>query len=175
MNPQRFLPLALLFAVLALCFVGLSLEPSRITSPLLGQPLPQRSLPVLHAPGELGEIAAMTQGKPTVLNVFASWCVACVHEHPLLMELAAGNEVSLYGINYKDDAQNARSWLQERGNPYSAVLLDNDGSYGRSIGVYGVPESFVLNADGVVIYKHVGPLTRKALEEDIMPLLAAPI
>ena len=175
MSAQRLLPLALLLAVLALCFVGLGLEPSRIGSPLLGQPLPQRSLPLLSAPGELREIAAMTRGQPAVLNIFASWCVACVHEHPLLMELAAGDQVLLYGISYKDNAQDARSWLRERGNPYSAVLLDDDGSFGRSIGVYGVPESFVLDADGVVVYKHVGPLTRKVWVEDIKPLLSVPI
>ncbi len=171
MSVQKFLPLVVLVAVLLLCFIGLRLDPRSIPSPLLGQPLPQSQLPLLDNPGQSISTASLASGKPVLLNVFASWCVACVHEHPLLMEIAAVSQVPLYGLNYKDGNTEAQDWLRARGNPYSQVLVDGSGSFGRSIGVYGVPETFVLDAGGIIVYKHIGPLTRTVWLEKISPLL----
>ena len=110
-------------------------------------------------------------GEVWLLNVWASWCAGCQVEHPVLMALAEQGRLSLVGMAYKDDATAAEAWLQARGNPYRVVAMDTSGQAGIDWGVYGVPETFVIDARGVVRHKHIGPLTRQALREDILPLV----
>ncbi len=175
------IPLLVLGVLLAFFAVGLRHDPRILPSPLVGKPAPAFSLPELSFPQP--EATAATQpplrsnadflGKPLLVNFFASWCAGCQIEHPFLMSLAKAGAVTLVGIDYKDAEADVRQWLGSRGNPYGPVLTDLDGRAGIDWGVYGVPETFVVAADGRVLHKHVGALTPEAWEQDIKPLLAA--
>lgn len=164
------LPL-LLFGVLAVFLGrGLSLNPREVPSPFIGKPAPAFTLPRLD--DAAGTIApAQFAGQPWVLNVWASWCQPCREEHPLLMELAARRLVPLVGLNYKDKRDAATLFLVRLGNPFQATAVDADGRVGIDWGVYGVPETFVIDAAGVVRFKHVGPLTPEVLNRRLVPLL----
>jgi cytochrome c biogenesis protein CcmG, thiol:disulfide interchange protein DsbE len=159
------------FVVLAgFLFKGLSLNPREIPSALIDKPVPAFSLPLL---GEVDKklTPANWQGKVWMLNVWASWCVSCKDEHPLFVELAKRGELkSFVGLNYKDTAPAAQKWLKELGNPYSLSIVDADGRVGIDLGVYGVPETFVMDKKGIVRYKHVGPVSERAWLEKIKPL-----
>jgi cytochrome c biogenesis protein CcmG/thiol:disulfide interchange protein DsbE len=171
MKTLKFLiPLAL-FGVLAWFLgAGLKLDPKEVPSPLIGKPAPAFSLVRL-------DDAATTitredlLGKVWLLNVWASWCVACREEHPALVEFARRKVVPLYGLNYKDQRADGLAWLAKMGNPYDASLFDANGKVGIDYGVYGVPETFVIDRQGVVRYKHIGPLTPEVLRDRIEPLL----
>lgn len=147
---------------------GLKLDPRKIPSPLIDKPLSAFSLPVLSDPNRAigpGDL----RGRVYLLNVWASWCVACRQEHPLLNELAKSGRVPIIGLNYKDERQNALGWLGALGNPYELSLMDRNGRVGIELGVYGVPETFVIDADGVIRYKHIGPLTAETIQTAILP------
>jgi cytochrome c biogenesis protein CcmG/thiol:disulfide interchange protein DsbE len=164
------IPIALLAGLILLFAYGLKLDPRKIPSPLVGKPLPAFSLPTLADPGHrLGP--QQLRGRVYLLNVWASWCVACREEHPLLNELARARTVTLIGLNYKDQRADALAWLKEMGNPYETSLSDLDGRLGIDLGVYGVPETFVIDKDGVIRYKHIGPLTPATLEHKLLPLI----
>lgn len=165
-------PLAL-FAVLAVALgVGLTLKPRDIPSALIGEPVPTFDLPPV-AGRELGLASADLKGGEVVLvNVFASWCVACRIEHPLLMALSRQGVVSVHGLAYKDRARNAARWLSQFGDPYRRTGLDLDGRVGIDWGVYGVPESFIVDGRGVIVAKHIGPITQRDLDETILPAIA---
>ncbi len=164
------LPVAL-FALLAIGFYGgLETETTVLPSPLIDKPAPDFALPSLAAGGP-GFSAADLIGKVSLVNVFASWCVPCRAEHPVLNALAKSARVPIYGINYKDKPEAARAWIAELGNPYTRIGAD-DGRVGIEWGVYGVPETFVVDRDGRIRYKHVGPLTRNDINRKILPLLA---
>ncbi|MFO1228244.1 DsbE family thiol:disulfide interchange protein [Roseateles sp.] len=166
---KLWLPLALL-AVLALVLArGLQLNPREIPSPLIGKPAPAFVKPLLDG----GSFDSRSlQGRIVLLNVFASWCGPCREEHPLVTQLAKRHpQVAFVGLNYKDEPTAATRWLRELGNPYSAVVVDADGRVGIDYGVYGVPETFVIGADGRVAFKHVGPLTPEVIAQRIEPLL----
>lgn len=167
---KYLLPL-LAFAVLAgFLAVGLKLNPREIPSPLLDKPAPAFALPVLAEPGRtLGP--ADLRGRVWLLNVWASWCVSCREEHPLLVEFARRGLVPLIGLNYKDQTQAATDWLQKRGDPYTASVVDADGRIGIDYGVYGVPETFVIDRRGVVRHKHTGPVTVADLDGVLLPLI----
>lgn len=168
---MRFLlPVAVLLGLLVLLGVGLTLNPREVPSPLIGKPAPGFNLPLLATAGRMSE--ADLQGQIRLVNYWASWCTPCLQEHPLLMRLAREQQVSLLGINYKDAPEDASAWLARHGNPYSTVAQDLDGRVGLDWGVYGVPETFVLDAQGVILHKHIGPLTEAAWREQIQPLLA---
>jgi cytochrome c biogenesis protein CcmG/thiol:disulfide interchange protein DsbE len=169
--PWRYLvPLVVLGLLLVLFGIGLRKDPRLVPSPLIGKPAPAFELPRLDAPGEtLG--TADLEGRVTILNVWASWCLACRVEHPQLMDLARRGHV-LYGLNYKDERDAALEWLARHGNPFVASVFDQDGRVGIEFGVYGVPETFVLDARGVIRYKHIGPVDQAALERKVLPLLA---
>lgn len=169
----RFLlPLAVFLALAVALAAGLRHDPRELPSPLVGRPAPAFVLPVLDQDGQkLG--AADLRGKVWLLNVWASWCTACRAEHPVLVDFAARSQVPLYGLNYKDENGAARDWLQRMGNPYAASLVDADGRVGIDFGVYGVPETFVIDKAGVVRYKQVGPVTQEVLERKLIPLLQA--
>lgn len=146
-------------------------EPHRIPSPLVDKPLPEFALPTLAEPARrLGP--ADLRGRPFLLNVWASWCVTCRDEHPVLVELARTYGVAIVGLNYKDKRADALAWLERYENPYEVSLVDAKGRTGIDLGVYGVPETFVIDAEGVTRYKHIGPISREAMRSVILPKLA---
>ncbi len=170
MKARLFLPLGA-FALLAIILaIGLGLKPREVPSPFIGKPAPAFNLPQLHEPGAR-LTAADLKGQVWMLNVWASWCVACRSEHPLLVELARQAQVPIYGLNYKDDPRNALEWLRQLGNPYAASVTDVDGRVGIDYGVYGVPETFVIDKAGIVRFKHIGPLTSEVWQRDVQPLV----
>ena len=164
------IPLFAFFALAAILAVGLKRDPREVPSPLIDKPAPRFTLPRLDDPSKTIGLDDL-RGKVWVLNVWASWCVACRQEHPLLMEFAKKRLVPVYGLDYKDDRADAQAWLARFGNPYEASLSDTDGRVGIDFGVYGVPETFVIDASGVIRLKHIGPLTPEVLADKIEPLL----
>jgi cytochrome c biogenesis protein CcmG/thiol:disulfide interchange protein DsbE len=164
------LPLALFLVLVAFLAIGLSRDPHEIPSPLVNKPAPAFVLPVLSSSQQSFKSDEM-RGKVWLLNAWASWCVACREEHPLLLELSRSGVVPIYGLDYKDQPQDALAWLNEFGNPYTLVLSDADGRTGIDFGVYGVPETFVIDRNGVIRYKQIGPVTVEALEKKIIPLV----
>ena len=164
------IPLAVCLAIGVFLAAGLRLNPREVPSPLIDRPAPEFRLSQLLA-GEQDFNTAEMQGRVWLLNVWASWCVACRSEHPLLNQFAAMGEGELIGLNYKDSPAEAISWLRELGNPYNRIAVDFDGSVGIDWGVYGVPETFVIDAAGVIRYKHTGPIDRDALTDTILPLV----
>jgi cytochrome c biogenesis protein CcmG, thiol:disulfide interchange protein DsbE len=171
MKSLRFLlPLGILLVLLAFLGVGLGLNPREVPSPLIGKPAPDFKLPRLDDPSRtLGRVDLL--GKPWILNVWASWCGPCRTEHPLVVDLARRKLAPVIGLNYKDDRAAANQWLAKLGNPYHAVLFDADGRTGIDFGVYGVPETFIIDSQGIVRMKHVGPLTPEVVRDRIEPLL----
>lgn len=169
---MRFILPFVIFIVLAVfLFVGLTLDPREVPSPLVGKPAPAFVLPQLHLPGKQFTPQEM-KGKVWLLNAWASWCVACEAEHPVLMELARMNIVPIYGLDYKDKREAALAVLEQRGNPYTLNVSDTDGRVGIDYGVYGVPETYVIDKQGVIQYKQIGPVTPQNLKEKILPLVA---
>ena len=164
------IPLAVFVVLAAFLAVGLTRDPREVPSPFIGKPAPAFRLEQLHdasvafAPEEM-------KGKVWMLNVWASWCVSCRVEHPLLVELSRRGTVPIVGLDYKDKRDDGREWLAKFGNPYALSAFDVDGKVGIDYGVYGVPETFVIDRQGVIRYKQIGPLTKEALEEKILPLL----
>lgn len=171
MRLRYFLPLVILAGLVALLAYGLHLDPRKVPSPLIGKPAPAFDLATLGASSRFSQ--ADLRGKPRVVNFFASWCVACKVEHPFLMKLAKAEGVAIIGVDYKDTTAAVRQDLAERGNPYHLVLLDPEGAMGLNWGVYGVPETFVLDAEGVIRYKWTGPLTPAVWREHVQPVLTA--
>ncbi|WP_415878502.1 DsbE family thiol:disulfide interchange protein [Methylomonas sp. TEB] len=167
---KYLLPLLLFIALSVFLAIGLKLNPREIPSPLIDKPAPAFNLPILSTP-EQRLSQADFKGKVWLLNVWASWCVSCREEHPLLIELAKQNKVLLVGLNYKDEAQAANAWLSKHGNPYNVSVMDADGRTGIDYGVYGVPETFVIDKRGVVRYKHTGPVQPGELESIFLPLI----
>ncbi len=163
-------PLALFLLLAGFLFAGLGLNPREVPSPLIGRPAPPFSAPLLSAPDKRMSRDDL-KGKVWVLNVWASWCVACRDEHPVLLALAKKNVVPVFGLNYKDKPASAMEFLRMLGNPYAETLLDLDGRIGIDFGVYGVPETYVIDRAGVIRFKHVGPLTPDLLTRKIEPLL----
>ena len=167
----RLLPPAVFLCLAALLAVGLNLDPREVPSPLVGKNAPGFSLPRLHHPAQNAAPENM-RGKPWLLNVWASWCVSCRVEHHLLVRLAERHGAAIVGLNYKDKPEDAKQWLAERGDPYVFSALDEQGKAGLDWGVYGVPETFVIDADGIIRHKHIGPLEEEDIRRDILPLLA---
>jgi cytochrome c biogenesis protein CcmG/thiol:disulfide interchange protein DsbE len=168
---KKFLIPIGMFALLGILLAyGLKLDPRRIPSPLVDKPLPTFSLPTLENPKK--SIAnADLKGKVVLINVWASWCVACKQEHPVLMALARDKQVPIIGLNYKDQRADAAQMLKVEGNPYDAIIVDADGRVGIDWGVYGVPETFVVDKQGVIRYKQIGPITPEAWEKTLLPLI----
>lgn len=169
---RPFLPLLVFAGLAVLLALGLSLDPSQVDSPLIGQKMPAFNAPALLDEQRQIQTKDWT-GRSSLINVWASWCVACLDEHPLLMALYKSNAFPIYGINYKDKKDDAFRWLNTEGNPYRDIVYDIDGNVGIDWGVYGVPESYVVDAEGIIRYKHVGPLTDPVLTNKILPLLEA--
>ncbi len=167
----RYLVPVAAFAALALMLGwGLTNNPRNIPSALIGKAVPRFSLPPVHG-RTLGLSSADLVGEVSLVNVFASWCVACRDEHPLFMRLKAEGVVPIHGLNYKDQPENAERWLNTLGDPYMRTGADRDGRVAIDWGVYGVPETFVIAKDGRIAHKHIGPLTPRDLDETILPLI----
>lgn len=171
MKSLKFLiPLALFLVLAGFLAVGLNLNPREVPSPLIGKPAPAFELTKLDAPDQKLKRDDLL-GKVWVLNVWASWCAPCREEHPLVMDLARRKIAPVYGLNYKDTRPAGMGFLTQLGNPYEASLFDADGRVGIDYGVYGVPETFVVDRQGTIRFKHIGPLTPEVLEKKLVPLL----
>jgi len=167
----RFIvPLAVFLVLAGFLAAGLKLDPRAVPSPLIGKPAPGFKLPRLDDPALTVQRDSMI-GKAWVLNVWASWCGPCRDEHPHIVALARGKYAPLVGLNYKDQRSDALAWLKQLGDPYDLSLSDLDGRVGIDFGVYGVPETFVIDKQGVVRFKHVGPVTPDIVQSRILPLL----
>lgn len=171
MKHLRFLlPLAGFALLLVLLGVGLGLNPREVPSPLIGKPAPAFTLARLDDASQSLGLADL-RGRVWMLNVWASWCAPCRQEHPLVQDIARRKLVPVVGLNYKDKRSAATQWLAEMGNPYQETLFDGDGRVGIDFGVYGVPETFIIDQQGIVRMKHIGPLTPEVIRSQIEPLL----
>ncbi len=168
---RYLVPLAIFALLVALLFRGLSLDPKIVPSPLVGKPIPTFTLTRLDNPAVTISDADF-KGKVSLLNVWATWCVSCRREHETLVQLAKTGQVEIYGLNYKDNREDANRWLAQLGNPYVANAFDSDGRVGIDWGVYGAPETFIIDREGIIRHKHIGPLTIEILNEEILPLVA---
>jgi cytochrome c biogenesis protein CcmG/thiol:disulfide interchange protein DsbE len=168
---RYLLPLVIFIVLVGFLAVGLNRDPRVVPSPLIGKPAPAFDLPRIDDPA-LRMKTQDLRGQVWMLNVWASWCVACRQEHPLLVDLAKTSKVKLYGLNYKDKRDDGLAWLQRHGNPYIASLSDTDGLVGIDYGVYGVPETFIIDKQGVIRHKQIGPITAESLSTTLLPLMA---
>ena len=162
--------LGIFVALVALLGIGLRLNPREVPSPLIGKPAPAFELPLLEAPGKRFSQKEML-GKVWVMNVWASWCPPCLAEHPVITQLSRSGLAPVVGLNYKDARDDALPWLKRNGNPYQLIVYDVDGRIGIDYGVYGVPETYVIDRAGVIRYKHIGPLTAEAAQAKLIPLV----
>lgn len=169
---RYLVPLTLFLAIVAFLAVGLNRDPTVVPSPLVGKPAPEFCMPRLKDPGDTVSRSDLL-GSVSLLNVWATWCVSCRTEHPLLLELASDGQLPIYGINYKDDRDEAIRWLQQLGDPYIASAYDPAGRLGFELGVYGLPETFVVDSQGVIAYKHIGPVDAEAWQKKILPVVQA--
>lgn len=167
---RYLVPLVVFVLLLAFLGVGLTLNPRDVPSPLIGQPAPSFQLAQLRDPGKTFSSTEM-RGRVWLLNVWASWCVSCRDEHPVLLELADKKLVAIHGLNYKDKPADALNWLRRFGDPYSLSAVDREGRVGIDFGVYGVPETYVIDKAGTIRYKHTGPLSAQVVQDKIIPLI----
>jgi cytochrome c biogenesis protein CcmG/thiol:disulfide interchange protein DsbE len=165
------LPLLLLVGLVAVFALSIDRDPALVRSVLIDKPAPAFAMDAVPDLGVPGFDTAALTGEVTVVNVFASWCIPCRDEHPLLMALKEVGDIRLFGINQADAPENARAFLTELGNPYDAVGADPNRRVSIDWGVYGVPETFVVDAEGVITFKHVGPLTPEAIETELLPAI----
>lgn len=168
---KLFIPFVVFVVMAGLLFVGLSLKPDELPSVLIGKPVPEFALPDLANP-EQTITPATLKGKPYLLNVWATWCPSCKYEHPYLLKLAEMG-VSIYGINYKDESDKARRLLEQTGNPYKANIIDEEGVLVMALGVYGAPETFVVDAEGIIRYKLVGVVNEENWTSTMAPIFFA--
>ncbi|MEO8856248.1 MAG: DsbE family thiol:disulfide interchange protein [Burkholderiaceae bacterium] len=170
MKKAYLVPLVIFAILVGFLAVGLGLKPHEIPSPLINKPAPAFNLPLLDTPQQRLSVQDM-RGKVWILNVWASWCVACRIEHPVLVEFSKTGVVPIYGLNYKDKRDDAIGWLTKFGNPYTRSLSDTEGLVGIDFGVYGVPETFVIDKQGVIRLKQIGPVTPEVLRDEIIPMV----
>lgn len=167
---RALIPLAVFGVLVAFLALGLRGNPRELPSALIDRPAPAFRVATLASPEQAMGTADL-RGQVWVLNVWASWCTACRLEHPLLVDFARGGAVPVYGLNYKDKRDDARKWLANFGDPYQQSFFDADGRVGMDFGVYGVPETYVIDRQGVVRFKHTGALTPEVLQQQILPLV----
>jgi cytochrome c biogenesis protein CcmG/thiol:disulfide interchange protein DsbE len=170
MNRLLLLPLVLFVGLVAFLMVGLRRDPHEIPSPLINKPAPAFQLKQLHDPTKTFSAQDM-RGKVWLLNFWGTWCVACREEHPLLIQYAKAGAVPIYGVDYKDERATALQLLEEEGNPYTVTASDPDGRLSIDYGVYGAPETFLIDRDGVIRYKQIGPFTEESWAKEILPRL----
>ncbi len=170
---SRFLiPLILVAVMIPVFVVGLNRDPSEIPSPLLFKPAPEFELPSLMDPN-MTVGSADYEGRLALLNVWATWCVGCRQEHDYLLKLTSEIEIPMYGLNWRDRRNAAQTWLQRLGDPYVASAYDEDGRVGIDWGVYGAPETFLISPDGVILYKHISPMTEEVWRREFEPRILA--
>ena len=167
---QKLIPLVLFLILVVFLGIGLTRDPSLVPSPLIDKQLPEFSLEQVKNIDKILSSADL-HGQVSLLNVWASWCVACRSEHPVLLKLARSGLVKIYGLNYKDQREDAIRWLDHYGDPYTTSAYDHSGKIGIEYGVYGVPETFVIDNKGLIRYKHIGPVSDDILEKKILPLI----
>lgn len=167
---RYLVPLAIFLVLAGFLYRGLSLDPKLVPSPLVGKPAPAFTLTTLKDPARTISNEEF-RGKVSLFNVWATWCVSCRAEHEVLVQLARTGQVDIYGLNYKDDREQAQRWLARLGDPYVANAFDADGRVGIDWGVYGAPETFVIDSAGIIRHKHIGPLTIEIVNEEILPLV----
>jgi cytochrome c biogenesis protein CcmG/thiol:disulfide interchange protein DsbE len=163
------IPLVLFIVLVAFLAIGLRHDPHEVPSPLIDKPAPAFQLAQLRDPSKTFSAAEM-RGKVWLLNVWASWCITCRDEHPLLLQYARSGALPIYGLNYKDKREDALSWLGELGDPYVLSASDNDGRVGIDYGVYGAPETYLIDREGIIRFKQVGPVTPDIWQDKILPL-----
>lgn len=166
---MKRIPLIVFAILVAFLLIGLTLKPKEIPSPFIGKQAPSFNLNILNQTGNFEPKSML--GQVWLLNVWASWCTSCREEHPLLVELSKQKLVPMIGLNYKDQDVAAAKWLRDLGDPYDLSVIDAKGRVGIDYGVYGVPETFVIDQTGKIVHKHIGPLTPAALNKDILPLI----
>ena len=162
--------LAVFAALVVLLAIGLRLNPREVPSPLIGKPAPAFELPLLLSADKKFSEKDML-GRVWILNVWASWCPPCLVEHPVVTRIAKSGMAPVVGLNYKDAREEALPWLERNGNPYQLIAFDRDGRIGIDYGVYGVPETYVIDRQGVIRYKHIGPLSADVVREKLEPLV----
>jgi cytochrome c biogenesis protein CcmG/thiol:disulfide interchange protein DsbE len=169
-NLAILLPISIFLAIAILLAIGLTMDPREVPSPLIGKPVPVFSLSPVQG-RRLGLASSNLKNEVSMVNVFASWCVACRQEHPLLMDISRQQIVPIHGLNYKDEPDDAAGWLDALGDPYTRTGSDLDGRVGIDWGVYGVPETFVIDKNGNIAYKHIGPISEQDWKVKILPLI----
>ena len=167
---RYLLPLGVFTALVLLLGAGLGLNPRLVPSPLVGKPLPDFAIATLRAPQQMLSHTDFS-GKISLLNAWATWCVECRREHPVLVAIAGEGNVPIYGLNYKDQRPDALQWLQRLGDPYVASGFDGDGRVGLDLGVYGLPETFLVDEQGMIVHKHIGPISTEIWESDFVPVI----
>ena len=165
------LPLLLFIGLVILFVFGLQNDPSKVPSPLIDKPAPTFNLPTVNNPVQILNINDI-KGEVSLINVWASWCAACLEEHPLLVNISKSFDLPIYGLNYKDTRDKAIEWLNKHGDPYRESAFDEDGKTGIEYGVYGVPETFILDKQGIIRYKHIGPIRPEDMSDIILPLVS---
>jgi cytochrome c biogenesis protein CcmG/thiol:disulfide interchange protein DsbE len=167
---RYLIPLALFFVLIVFLAFGLTRNPQELPSALIDKPAPEFRLPQLKDPAKSLSASDM-RGKVWMMNVWASWCIACRQEHPYLFQYAESGVVPIYGLNYKDKREDALGWLEELGDPYLASAVDLDGRVGMDYGVYGAPETYIIDKSGTIRLKHVGPITPDVWTQKVLPLI----
>jgi len=165
----RFLPVGILLLLLALFAWGLTHDPHSIPSEMVGKSIPTFQQQALISQENLDQ--KIFQGQPTILTVWATWCLSCQSEHAFILELAEKKKLQLVGVNYKDKREIAKQWLSQQGNPYRHIIFDPEGNFSARLGVYGTPETFLIDPTGTVRHRHVGPLTKKVWKKEFLPIL----
>lgn len=167
---KQSMPLIIFGALVIVLAIGLTLDPKEVPSPLIGKPASEFSLPELYTQEPFSP--TQLKGEAWILNIWASWCVSCRQEHEVLVEFSQKSNTKIVGLNYKDTTDEAKSWLKQFGNPYQITVEDQQGRAGIDWGVYGVPETFVIDKQGIIRHKFTGPMTRKRVNDELLPLLA---
>ncbi len=170
MKAKFLIPLLLFLVIAGFLGVGLVLDPKEVPSPLVGKPAPELSLPALDNPGRIVTTEEFL-GKPWMLNVWATWCVSCRAEHRVLVDMSRHTDIPVVGLDYKDDAEAAKQWLRQLGNPYVVTAFDEKGRIAIDWGVYGTPETYLIDKKGIIRYKQIGPINVEILETKILPLI----
>lgn len=170
MRARALIPLGVFLAIAVLLGVGLTIESDEVPSPLVGKPVPSFDVPTVRDPAQRFQPSDM-EGQVWLLNVWATWCTACRVEHDVLMSAARDHDVAIVGLDYKDEREPAIEWLDRRGDPYVISPYDPKGKVGLDLGVYGVPETYVIDAEGIIRHKHIGPISPAQLRDTILPLV----
>ena len=171
---RYIVPIVAVLILIPILMIGLTKDPSTLPSPFIDKPAPTFDLPSLMRPGQTVGSADFT-GQMVLVNIWATWCVGCRQEHDFLLRLQQQDIIPIYGINWRDNRDEALRWLQQLGDPYVDSGFDVDGRVGIDWGAYGAPETFLINADGIVLYKHLGPLNATTWEKVFMPLISTEV